>query len=358
VSLTDREAVESAAREADEARNQALELLRDAVRGIGDPVTDDTAPEDLLKNIRAWRQAWKRQLDTAAEERDAWTELTTLLAGATLPSLDKDLGALRDKDKALRAAVHDAVVAAAEAKKLCREQAIVASVSTDAASITTALDLAQEKCTSALTEAAELATDADQAEGALVERTRTLPDVTEAEETLATARLAHTDVVRLGKTLDLTKSYLSRAQEAAHRDIAPVLTRTLREWLPMITGGRYVDATLDPASLAVQVCGPVREWRDGAGLSVGTVEQVHLLLRIALVHHLTVAGESCPLLLDDVTVQADDVRTKAILDLLLALSEQRQIVLFSQESSVLGWAEQHLDGEQHTVRRLAPVTSV
>lgn len=65
-------------------------------------------------------------------------------------------------------------------------------------------------------------------------------------------------------------------------------------------------------------------------LSHGTAEQVYLL-RLALAEHLCATGESAPLLLDDVTVQADGDRARGMLELLHALSAERQVVLFSQE---------------------------
>ena len=77
---------------------------------------------------------------------------------------------------------------------------------------------------------------------------------------------------------------------------------------------------------------------------------------MALAQHLATAGESCPLLLDDVTVQADEVRTREILDLLLRLSEQRQVIVFAQEPAVAEWASQHLtDPGRHAHRELTQV---
>ena len=75
-----------------------------------------------------------------------------------------------------------------------------------------------------------------------------------------------------------------------------------RSWLPDVTGGRYIDASVDPATLEVNVTGPGRHWRAADRLSVGTSEQVYLLLRVALAQHLTTTSERCPLLLDDVAV--------------------------------------------------------
>ncbi len=100
--------------------------------------------------------------------------------------------------------------------------------------------------------------------------------------------------------------------------------------------------------------GPDRRWRDADRLSVGTAEQACLLLRVALATHLS-AGETCPLLLDDVTVQADTERTVEILELLLTLTEDRQVVLFAQEPAVAEWARERLTGDaRHAVVELEP----
>jgi len=137
-----------------------------------------------------------------------------------------------------------------------------------------------------------------------------------------------------------------------HRDIAPVLAATLRHSLPGITGGRYRDVIVDPATLQVQVCGESRRWRRAERLSYGTGDQIYLLLRIALADHLTRGHDSCPLILDDVTVHADSVRTTAILALLRQISVERQVILFTQEGQVASWAREHLTSPDHAVRTL------
>jgi uncharacterized protein YhaN len=91
---------------------------------------------------------------------------------------------------------------------------------------------------------------------------------------------------------------------------------------------------------------------------VGTAEQIFLLLRMALAQHLAITGETCPLLLDDVTVQADAVRTVQILELLLNVAEERQVILFAQEPSVADWAMDRLSGERHSLITLEQVPSV
>jgi uncharacterized protein YhaN len=118
-----------------------------------------------------------------------------------------------------------------------------------------------------------------------------------------------------------------------------MLADTVRPWLPKVTAGRYSDVLVDPENLSVQVRDARDHWRDAAYLSHGTMEQIYLLLRVALAEHMTAKGERCPLLLDEVTVQSDRERTEQILDLLHALSAERQIILFTQEEDVREWAQ-------------------
>ena len=46
-------------------------------------------------------------------------------------------------------------------------------------------------------------------------------------------------------------------------------------------------------------------------------------------------------------------RTEAVLDLLLRISETRQVILFSQERDVLAWADRNLAAPRHRVTRLS-----
>jgi len=178
--------------------------------------------------------------------------------------------------------------------------------------------------------------------GRISERERTLPGVPEAEEELEAARRDRDRLENLKRTLETTRSFLERAQEQAHRSIAPALREAVGRRLPDVTAGRYWDVRVDPESLAIHVCGANGKWRDASALSHGTAEQIYLLLRVALAEQLVRPGEVCPLLLDDIAVQSDIERTQGILACLHAISRDRQVILFSQQESVLAWAQQNL----------------
>jgi DNA repair exonuclease SbcCD ATPase subunit len=205
----------------------------------------------------------------------------------------------------------------------------------DAAGVS--LDDQVARCEKAAHDASHAATAA---ETQARERARNVPSVAEAEEALVFAQSESERVTRLKGTLTQALEFLRAAEEGVHRDIAPVLAEGVKQWLPAITQGRYTDARVDPSDLSVQVLGPDHEWRDAQLLSHGTGEQIYLLLRVVLAERLATTGETCPLILDDVLVQCDRVRKRALLDVIAAVSRTRQVILLTQEDEVLHWAKE------------------
>ncbi|MEU0882655.1 AAA family ATPase [Lentzea sp. NPDC005914] len=311
--LEDRRMAEATVAEAKIAHNRALFLLRNAVTAIGG---SGERPEDLLRAVAEWQRGWDRMLREAEEERNAWAELQSLLANGTLDDLEAQLSAAQTH--------HASLIEDADRYAACDpvDPSMAASCESLAATV------------------AEVA--------------RVLRSVPEAEEAVSSATAVLAEVTAEVEAIDLASRYLTAAREKVHSTIAPALEGTLRSWLPSVTDGRYVDAAVDPVSLTVRVCAASEAWHQASRLSLGTAEQVYLLLRVALAQHL--ATEACPLLLDDVTVQADDARTRAVLDLLLRLSEDRQIVLFAQETAVVEWAKERL-GERDLLHQLTPVAA-
>jgi ABC-type lipoprotein export system ATPase subunit len=71
-----------------------------------------------------------------------------------------------------------------------------------------------------------------------------------------------------------------------------------------------------------------------------------------MAQHLVTTAESAPMLLDEVTAQADADRREAILDMLLTMAADRQLVLFTHDDAVRAWAERRLAGDPHRLIRL------
>jgi uncharacterized protein YhaN len=270
-----------------------------------------------IAELHRWQAARKEKLitfDTASRE---YAELTALLAAGTLTDLER------------------------QTLERERRSATLAAEFGTLPEINAAVDLDEEvrRCERLGHDASHVATAA---ETQARERARDVPSVAEAEEELASAHEEFERVAGLSRTLTLALDFLRTAEERVHRDIAPRLAAGLRQWLPIVTQGRYTDARVDPSDLSVQVLGPDHEWRKAQQLSHGTAEQIYLLLRVVLAELLATTGETCPLILDDVLVQCDRARKRALLDVISTVSRTRQVILLSQEEEVLQWAQQNV----------------
>jgi DNA repair protein SbcC/Rad50 len=150
----------------------------------------------------------------------------------------------------------------------------------------------------------------------------------------------------LASCIDTAAAQLRIAKERANASIAPAIQARVRPWLPKVTNRRYLDVEVDPSDLRMKVTAASGAIRDAHLLSQGTTEQLFLLLRVALAQTLSSQSETAPLSLDDITAQSDQQRTTAILQMLHLLSDERQVVLFTQEDEVADWARSNLQRER------------
>lgn len=176
-----------------------------------------------------------------------------------------------------------------------------------------------------------------------------LGSVADAVEEEADAERALEQVETLAACLDEAITELNCAKHQAHASIAPALQDRMRPWLPRVTNGRYLDVTVEPSDLTMQVTESSGQMRQADRLSHGTTEQIYLLLRVTLSEVISGGAETAPLILDDVTTQSDSTRTAAVMELLHELSTEHQIVLFTQEDEVVTWAHEHRDPDRDTI---------
>ena len=297
---------------------EAANKLREA--GAQVEVTADD-PEDLAAALEQWRAGRERLLEEAGGRNEAWDRLQQLLGERTLDEFADDAERLRR-----------------------RADRLVDRVGTDAFVEACAGQLTAETLENLRQEAEAAREEVLRAGGQLTEREHHLPSVADAEDALAAAERERARIARLKDTLDCTIGFLEEAQERVMRDIAPILTQTVLEWLPGVTEGRYTGCRIDPENLLVQVRTLGGRWRSAELLSHGTAEQVYLLLRFALSRHLTREGETCPLILDDVVGASDAVRKQAVLQTLAVLARSTQVILFTHEDDVRDWARENLTG--------------
>ena len=348
--ITSRRQAEAQARAAVQAADEARAALVRCAERAGIP-TGGLAEAAIIEALRAWQGLRERDLRATSEARTEWEQLQALLDGRTLDELEAGAAALvrlaDDRDRDLATLVAAARATRARNPHVAHDPGVESTDGETLAnppSAPVALDDAASDLATLAAEERRLLDEARSLAGRAADRASRLRDVAEAEEALQRAVEGLARVQHLDAALAKTAELLVQAQERVHRDIAPVLATAIRDRLAELTAGRYDDAAVDPASLAVRVREQATgRWRHAQRLSQGTREQVYLLLRAAMAQHLVTTGETAPLLLDEVTAQADDQRKAAMLGALFAMSRERQVILFTHDREVVEWARLHLD---------------
>lgn len=299
------------------ARAAAERELLQRARQLGFDGDDLAAADEFLAR---WRTR-QRELDEQHREIErARSELELRLAGTTLEEF------------------------ATEVERLAAELRDVTPVDD--------LDEARDRLTRIEEELGRAGDEEARLDGEVANAESRMVPVAEARERAERAEAELARVEGLRDVLEATIAHLEDASRRVNQDIAPVLRAAVTAHLPAITRQRYDDVLVNPRELEVSVRTDGGVYRPAQRLSHGTSEQVYLLLRLGLAEHLVVADETAPLLLDDVTVQFDEHRTRAFLDLCLDLARHRQIVLFTQEREVLDWARTRLSETTHGLHML------
>ena len=140
------------------------------------------------------------------------------------------------------------------------------------------------------------------------------------------------ELARLQQEYDaitLAMTALEQANIILKNRLSPALGARAAEIFSALTDGRYDKVLLsqDMALSAEQSGDPMR--RSIRLLSQGAADQLYLAVRLAICGMVLPEEKHVPLLLDDALVSFDDRRLRAALDVLLAESEQRQILLFT-----------------------------
>jgi len=165
----------------------------------------------------------------------------------------------------------------------------------------------------------------------------------EVEEDLSRYENEVRRLEHFASALSMAVAVIGEAAEEVHRDIAPRLNKEVGDALGRITGGRYAEVYVDPTNLEVSLKSPeIDEIVSIDRLSLGTQQQVYLLLRVAIARLLSATGERIPLILDDPFVDFDEPRLLRTLDLLVDISERNQVLLFTKSALVQKWFKTNL----------------
>ena len=126
--------------------------------------------------------------------------------------------------------------------------------------------------------------------------------------------------------MNLAKNILEKAYEKMKNTVTPKFTKNLSENIDEITKGKYKNVMVkDDNGLIVELDNG--NYVEAKRLSVGTIDQLYLSLRLSMTEELS--KEKMPIILDEALAYYDTQRLENILKYLSKKYNNRQIILLT-----------------------------
>lgn len=146
------------------------------------------------------------------------------------------------------------------------------------------------------------------------------------EEELFSLKEQYKNLKKINNSIELTKKLLSKAYEKMKNNVSPRFTGKLSDNISNITKGKYCKLYFnDEQGLIVEL--ENGNYIPAERLSVGTIDQLYLSLRLAMLDE--VSKEKVPIILDEAFAYYDNERLKNILIYLINEFSDRQIIIFT-----------------------------
>ena len=153
-----------------------------------------------------------------------------------------------------------------------------------------------------------------------------LENLSTMEEKLYSLNEQYNNLKKTNESIELVKILLTRAYENMKNNVSPVFTKKLSENIETITKGKYCKLTFnDEQGLIVEL--ENGNYISAERLSIGTIDQLYLSLRLAMLDE--ISNEKVPIILDEAFAYYDNERLKNILLYLVEEFNDRQIIIFT-----------------------------
>lgn len=153
-----------------------------------------------------------------------------------------------------------------------------------------------------------------------------LENLSNMEEKLVDNNEKMVNLKNLEKSMSLAKAVLENSYDKMKNTVTPRFTDKLSETIAEITEGEYKHVRLnDDTGLVVEL--ENGNYIPASRLSIGTIDQLYLSLRLAMVEELS--EEKMPIILDEAFAYYDTNRLKNILKYITKRFTQHQIIIFT-----------------------------
>ena len=134
------------------------------------------------------------------------------------------------------------------------------------------------------------------------------------------------DIEQKNYEINLAKEFLEKAYEKMKINITPKFTENLSQTIKNITNDKYSKVNInDENGLIIEMQNG--EYVSAEKLSIGTIDQLYLSLRMSMVEE--ISKEKMPIILDEAFAYYDDERLENILKYLIERFNNHQLIIFT-----------------------------
>lgn len=155
---------------------------------------------------------------------------------------------------------------------------------------------------------------------------KSLEDKAKNEEELQNCLEEKEELLKLEKEIIIAKTAIERAYEKMKSEITPKFTKKLSNIVDKISGGKYnIIKFIDGEGLIVELKNG--EYVNANRLSIGTIDELYLSLRLSAMEEIT--NEKMPIILDEAFAYYDNERLENILSYINENLQENQVIIFT-----------------------------
>jgi DNA repair exonuclease SbcCD ATPase subunit len=148
----------------------------------------------------------------------------------------------------------------------------------------------------------------------------------ECEEQLEYYQEQKNEIEKLEKSIKLAKDALEQAYSEMKNEVTPKFTKDLSNLIEKISNNKYKNAKFD-SEYGLRVEMENGEYMDCNRLSIGTIDQLYLSLRLSAMNEIT--EETMPIILDEAFAYYDSERLENILKYIYDNYKNNQVIIFT-----------------------------
>lgn len=153
-----------------------------------------------------------------------------------------------------------------------------------------------------------------------------LENIAEIEEKISNLKEQYQELLEYNESVELAKQEIEKAYEEIKQNITPKFTKQLSETIEQISNRKYKKVKFnDEKGIIVEL--ENGNYVSANRLSIGTIDQLYLALRLSTIQEIT--EEKMPIILDEAFAYFDEERLENILKYLSQNFSNRQIIIFT-----------------------------